>query len=459
MGLATEAAAVAHDVIGDLTPLKTTGLLLGAFVVYSWLRYFYNSAKIARLGGTSPRRTSWYPWSIDSVYKAIKMNLANQGMQFWIEGFSTIGHKKNPYTIEAYMASQRLILTADVENIKAILATQFQDFGKGEQFNKDWHEFLGDSIFTTDGQKWHDSRQLIRPQFVKDRLSDIQTFEKHCEILVPMLGGSANGATVDAADLFFKFTLDAATDFLLGKSVDSLHADTTGFAQAFNHAQHIQAMVARAGPLNWIIPRKQFRKDMKLINHFCDQYIDATLSLSDVELEKTTKSDDGYTFLHALAGFTKNRTVLRDQLVAVLLAGRDTTACTLSWLFYELSIAPEKYTKLRREILTTCGPDGQPTYDQMKSMKYLQHCLNETLRLYPIVPFNVRMALKDCTLPRGGGPDGSQPIGVLKDTPIGYSTLVMQRRADIYPDPSTGFPDKDAFVPERWETWSPKHWT
>ena len=85
--------------------------------------------------------------------------------------------------------------------------------------------------------------------------------------------------------------------------------------------------------------------------------------------------------------------------------------------------------------------------------------MNETLRLYPIVPFNVRMALKDCTLPRGGGPDGSKPIGVLKDTPIGYSTLVMQRRADIYPDPSTGFPDKDKFVPERWENWSPKHWT
>ena len=85
--------------------------------------------------------------------------------------------------------------------------------------------------------------------------------------------------------------------------------------------------------------------------------------------------------------------------------------------------------------------------------------MNETLRLYPIVPFNVRMALRDCTLPRGGGKDGSQPVGVLKDTPIGYSTLVMQRRADIYPDPSTGFPDKDTFVPERWDDWSPKHWT
>jgi hypothetical protein len=45
----------------------------------------------------------------------------------------------------------------------------------------------------------------------------------------------------------------------------------------------------------------------------------------------------------------------------------------------------------------------------------------------------MRVALKDTTLPRGGGPDGNSPIGILKDTPIGYSTLFLQRREDIYP--------------------------
>lgn len=85
--------------------------------------------------------------------------------------------------------------------------------------------------------------------------------------------------------------------------------------------------------------------------------------------------------------------------------------------------------------------------------------MNETLRLYPIVPFNVRMALKDTTLPRGGGPDGMSPIGVLKDTLIGYSTLILQRRKDLYPPAASGFPDVDTFVPERWDNWSPKPWT
>lgn len=77
--------------------------------------------------------------------------------------------------------------------------------------------------------------------------------------------------------------------------------------------------------------------------------------------------------------------------------------------------------------------------------------MNEVLRLYPVVPFNVRLALKDTTLPRGGGPDGLSPIGILKDTPIGYSTLVMQRRPDLTPNSLL-------FSPERWETWQPKPW-
>jgi cytochrome P450 len=198
-----------------------------------------------------------------------------------------------------------------------------------------------------------------------------------------------------------------------------------------------------------------------VLNNFVNPFIDEALGLSNEELEKKTKSDEGYTFLHAIAGYTRSRQVLRDQLVAVLLAGRDTTACTLSWLFYELSRKPEAVRRLRAEIAATVGLDGdrRPTYDHLKSMKYLQHCLNETLRLYPVVPYNVRVALKDTSLPRGGGADGNGRMGVLRGTQVAYSTLYMQRRADLYPPAASGFPPVDQFVPERWDGWTPKMWT
>jgi cytochrome P450 len=101
-------------------------------------------------------------------------------------------------------------------------------------------------------------------------------------------------------------------------------------------------------------------------------FIDDALRLSPEELASKTKSEEGYTFLHALAAFTRDRKVLRDQLVAILLAGRDTTASTLSWTFYELARHPEVVKKLREEIVDSVGLERAPTYGDLKSMKYLQ---------------------------------------------------------------------------------------
>ena len=237
-------------------------------------------------------------------------------------------------------------------------------------------------------------------------------------------------------------------------------------------------------PLNKFWPRRSYRKNLKIINEFVHPYIDRALLLSPEELEKKTSSHGGYTFLHALAASTRDRKDIRDQLVAVLIAGRvsllaalsfpnfpiltlngpaqDTTAATLSWTFYELARNPQIFNKLREEILTALGNDGRPTYDDLKSIKYLQFVINETLRLYPAVPFNVRGALQDTSLPRGGGPDGLSPIGMPKDTPVAYSPLTMQRREDLYPAPSptsfTSFPPVAEFCPERWMIWTPKSW-
>ena len=61
-----------------------------------------------------------------------------------------------------------------------------------------------------------------------------------------------------------------------------------------------------------------------------------------------------------------------------LLAGRDTTAATLTWLFYELSFHPEFYRLLREEVLRVLGKEGRPSYEDLKNMKFLQYCINES---------------------------------------------------------------------------------
>lgn len=195
-----------------------------------------------------------------------------------------------------------------------------------------------------------------------------------------------------------------------------------------------------------------------MINEFVLPFVHSALALPAEELEKRSKSEKSSTFLHSLANYTRDPKVIRDQVVAVLLAGRDTTAATLSWAFYELSHYPKIYAKLRAEILERVGPTRAPTYEDLKNMPYLRHTINETLRLYPAVPYNIRFALSDTTLPNGGGPNSDLPITVLKDDAIIYSTYAMQRRADLYPPASETFADPSVFSPERWERWTPKSW-
>ena len=210
--------------------------------------------------------------------------------------------------------------------------------------------------------------------------------------------------------------------------------------------------------MEFFIPRRKYNRGIKVIDNFVFPFVHQALALPTDDLEKIGRSEKSFNFLHALAYFTRDPKVLRDQIVAVLLAGRDTTAATLSWTFYELSHYPAVYAKLRQEILDTVGPTRTPTYDDLKQMKYLRQTINEALRLYPAVPYNLRTALVDTTLPIGGGPNGDLPLSIVKDDIVVYSTLAMQRRRDLYPPTTENFADPAIFSPDRWDHWVPKSW-
>lgn len=226
-------------------------LVIGYLTLKSIVFRVNKHSRIKALGGFAPPAKAYLPWRIffpdqdlqkrlltlivelDIVYKVFQHNKACKMMEMWRDEFFG---KSGAWTIEASVFGDRLVVTAEPDNIKAILATQFTDFGKGERFRRDWSDFLGDSIFTTDGAMWHDSRQLIRPQFARDRVSDLECFEAHVQTLFKVIanGGALNGEdqqvdmsnadgrVVDMCDIFFRYTLDVATEFILGSDVKSL---------------------------------------------------------------------------------------------------------------------------------------------------------------------------------------------------------------------------------------------
>ena len=220
--------------------------------------------------------------------------------------------------------------------------------------------------------------------FVKNRVSDLDIFERWIQTMLKQF--PASGQTFDIQDLFYRLTIDVITDFLLGGSVNSLENPRAEFVQAFTDVQRFQTMLTILMPLEKLIPRGSYKRAIRTMEEVITPFIDRALQLTPDELEKINKSEKSFTFLHALASYTRDPKVIRDQIIAVLLAGRDTTAATLSWMFHEIRVQPEVYAKMREEVLRALGPERAPTYDDLKNLKYLNNCVHETLRLYPAVP-------------------------------------------------------------------------
>lgn len=275
---------------------------------------------------------------------------------------------------------------------------------------------------------------------------------------IPMLSDGWSSA-VDIQAIFFRHTLDSATEFLFGKSCNSQIAamqkeaeqdSDDSFLYGFDRCMWYLAERLRFERLYWVIYNQDFRKCINIVHDFVDQYVHSALKQAQEQDEKaqgTEKLQSQYIFLKALTSTTKDPVRLRDESLNVLLAGRDTTASLLSWTILLLARHPNIVVRLRRDILEQFGTYHQPRnmdFASLKSCQYLQHFLNETLRLYPVVPFNRRCATKDTTLPHGGGKDGTSPIYIRKGRTVMYSTYVLHRRKDIWGE------DAETFNPDRW---------
>jgi cytochrome P450 len=314
-----------------------------------------------------------------------------------------------------------------------------------------FHPMFGKGIFTTDGADWEHSRAMLRPNFVRSQVGDLATFETHISHLIDAI--PTDGSTVDLQDLFFDLTLDSATEFLFGESANSLLSrggppGDVGFSEAFTFCTAKIGKNLRVG-LVVGIQNRQFEECKNIVHDFTDRYVQN--ALDHYRLEQSGKvsprPSDRYVFLHELAKQTQDPIALRSESLNILLAGRDTTASLLSNLWNTISKRPDVWAKLQAEVDELEGK--KPSFEEMKNMKYLRYCLNESLRLFPVVPTNARLVVRDTVLPLGGGPDGKSPIFVPKGTTVSYSVYATHRREDIYG------PDASEFKPERWETIRP----
>jgi len=170
---------------------------------------------------------------------------------------------------------------------------------------------------------------MLRPQFIHKQYQDLDVFREHIDNLIDCIS-KAEGQVVDLQPLFFRFTLDTTTAFLFGESVYSLKTGEKAakFEKAFNLAQSYVAKRFRLLDFYWLIGGKDFKDACESIHSFANDILDHGLNPTRDSKER----DNRYIFLDAVARDCPNREALRHQMLNILIAGRDTTACLLSWV-------------------------------------------------------------------------------------------------------------------------------
>lgn len=215
-------------------------------------------------------------------------------------------------------------------------------------------------------------------------MADLEALERRFKLMLEHI--PRDGSTVDLQELFFRFTIDTATELLFGRCTDSLRMASQGseggedsiFGRAFNLAQDDIVTRTRLGLLNRFRDNREGVEAIRRCHAYVDELVDDALlprKEADKKRKAGSRNEGRYVFIQELAKQTTDKKRIRHELINVLLAGRDTTASLLSNMFFEVARRPDIYTKLRNETATLGG--RKPTYEELRNLKYLKHCLNE----------------------------------------------------------------------------------
>jgi cytochrome P450 len=160
----------------------------------------------------------------------------------------------------------------------------------------------------------------------------------------------------------------------------------------------------------------------------------------------SSNPNEYYSMIDDLVAQQLEPSVIRDQVWSTFVAARDTTSSLLSFTTYFLAKNPRVWQKLREAVFETLGstPEGI-TFESLKRCSYVGYVLNETMRVCSIVPINLRVAIRDTVLPRGGGPNEDQPIYVPKGASVIFASYYAHRDKPVWGEDAT------EFWPERWE--------
>ncbi|KAH6879524.1 benzoate 4-monooxygenase cytochrome P450 [Thelonectria olida] len=246
------------------------------------------------------------------------------------------------------------------------------------------------------------------------------------------------GKPFNVTKWFNFYTFDIMGDLAFGRSFDMLKSAVTHYYMELAHANML--LIGAFSRLVWLFPLFKSIPGLNYAHIQFQQWLTA-----QVEQRRKNKPEVRDVFSWILDDYESINHPTKQDLAdlhgdanLIVVAGSDTTAASLTALFYQLALHPDVCKTLQDEIDGFKGSNDASDHSSLAKLKFLQACIDESLRLSPAVPSGVQ---------RMTPPKGLQ-VG---DTFIPGNTIIQLPSYTMYRD-DRAFAQPNMFVPERWTT-------
>ncbi|EJM0817356.1 cytochrome P450 [Campylobacter jejuni] len=314
----------------------------------------------------------------------------------WLDGLYERSYKMQTGYVK--MPNFDLYVINDTKEVKRMMVDEVREFPKSAFLHELLSPLLGESIFTTNGEVWKKQRELLRPSFEMTRINKV--FNLMSEAVADMMdrfNKCPNHAVIEVdeamtfitADVIFRTIMSSKLDEEKGKKI--LNAFVTFQEQSVHTA--MRRMFRFPKWLSYVLGDRKRAKAGDVIRQVLSDIIKPRYDMADnAEFEDILGS-----LLLVVDADTNKRfsfEEILDQVAMLFLAGHETTASSLTWTLYLLSLYPKEQEKAYEEI-TQVLQSGAIEISHLRQFKYLTNIFKESLRLYPPVGFFAREAKKD----------------------------------------------------------------
>ena len=306
----------------------------------------------------------------------------------------------------------------DPDEVRRILVRRHPKYRKGPGFER-VKMLLGNGLIVSDGEVWRRSRTMIQPAFKVQNVHRLMKTMVLCadERARHWAAVADAGGTVNITEETNEFALALILKSIFGRDYerrDMLENNPFGFLR---ESARDLAVVMKVRDL------RELLLDIIAERRAADE--DEPFDFLAMYLAARDKEGNGF-----------NDRELLDELMTLIVAGFETSANTLNWVWYLLAGHPEVEAKIIEEAATHMPDVDSVNADAARAMVYTQQVLEETLRLYPPVWLFTR---------RGHEFDELDDYDVPPGTDIYLSPYILHRTESLWPDP-------DRFEPDRFET-------